>query len=385
VSELSRVHPESLVAQGLGHIDPTTAALIPPIHLSTTFERDEQHVYRSGRGYIRDQSAAYDDPEELLMRLEGGSKALLFSSGMAAITSVFCVLLPGDHVVVPRVLYWGVRKWIGDFAVSWGIEVTYVDTTSVAAVADAVRPGSTRLVWLETPANPTWDVCDIEAISVVAHAAGAIVAVDSTCASPVVQRPLSLGADIVMHAATKYLNGHSDVLVGALVFREDDAFCQRVGTWRQGSGNVLGGFEAWLLMRGMRTLFVRVRQQCLAASQIAEHFEHHAAIEGVLYPGLASHPGHEIATRQMPGGFGGMLSLLVRGDDADAIGVAGRVQLLKRATSLGGTESLIEQRRSVEGPSSPVPGNLLRLSIGIEHVDDLIADLEQALEPLAKR
>jgi cystathionine gamma-synthase len=385
VSELSKLHPESLAAQGLGHIDASTAALIPPIHLSTTFERDEQHVYRSGRGYVRDQSAGYDDPEELLMRLEGGSKALLFSSGMAAITSMFCVLVPGDHVVVPSVLYWGVRKWLGDFATSWGIEVTYVDTTSVTAVADALRPGRTRLVWLETPANPTWEVCDIEAISAVAHAAGAIVAVDSTCASPVVQRPLSLGADVVMHSATKYLNGHSDVLAGALVFRTDDAFCQRVAMWRHGSGNVLGGFEAWLLLRGMRTLFVRVRHQCSAALRIAEHFEHHPSLEGVLYPGLASHAGHEVAARQMPGGFGGMLSLLVRGDDADAVGVAGRVQLFKRATSLGGTESLIEQRRSVEGPGSPVPGNLLRLSIGIEHVDDLIADLEQALEPLTPR
>jgi cystathionine gamma-synthase len=381
VKDLWKWQPESLTAQGLGHVDPSTAALVPPIHLSTTFERDETHTYRSGRGYIRADSAAYDDPEELLARLEGGASALLFASGMAAISSVFCVLLPGDHVIVPRILYWGVRKWLGDFAVTWGIEITYVDTTSAVAVADALRPGITRLVWLETPANPTWEVCDIEAISELAHAAGALVAVDSTSASPVVQRPLSLGADVVMHSATKYLNGHSDVLAGALVFRDDNAFSQRVGAWRQGSGNVLGGFEAWLLLRGMRTLFVRVRQQCESALKIAHHFEHHPALAGVLYPGLASHAGHEIAVRQMTGGFGGMLSLLVRGDDADAVAVAGRVELFKRATSLGGTESLIEQRRSVEGPTSPVPGNLLRLSIGIEHVDDLIADLEQALDP----
>jgi cystathionine gamma-synthase len=385
VTQPDEFKPESFTAQGLGHVDPSTAALVPPVHMSTTFERFPDHTYLNGRGYARADSPAYDDPEKLLARLDEGAEAMLFSSGMAAITSVFSVLLPGDHVIVPRVVYWGVRKWLAEFAGSWGLDVSYVDTSSVDAIAAALRPGHTRVVWLETPANPTWEITDIEAISALAHAAGARVVVDSTSAPPVIQRPLTLGADIVMHSATKYLNGHSDVLAGALVIAEDDAFAQRIRAWRRGSGNVLGPFEAWLLLRGMRTLFVRVRQQCETAMKIAEHFEGHAALDGVLYPGLASHAGHDIARRQMPGGFGGMMSLLVRGNDADAVAVAGRVQLIKRATSLGGTETLIEQRRSVEGPSSPVPGNLLRISIGLEHVDDLIADLEQALAPLVGR
>lgn len=375
--------PESLAAQALGHVDPATAALVGPIHMSTTFERRPDNTYVDGRGYARADSPAYDEPEQLLAQLDGGATALLFSSGMAAVTSVFSVLLPGDHVIVPRVVYWGVRKWLAEFAGTWGLDVTYVDTSSVDAVDEALRPGRTRLVWLETPANPTWAITDIATVCSLAHDAGARVVVDSTAAPPVISRPLSLGADIVMHSATKYLNGHSDVLAGALVFAADDAFCQRIRAWRRGSGNVLGPFEAWLLLRGMRTLFVRVRQQCASALRLAEHLEHHDALDGVLYPGLATHPGHDVAESQMPGGFGGMLSLLVRGDDRDAVAVAGRVRLFKRATSLGGTESLIEQRRSVEGPSSPVPGNLLRLSVGLEAADDLIADLEQALAPLA--
>ena len=382
---MSEVHPESIAAQGLGHIDPSTAALVPPIHPSTTFERRPDNSYVDGRGYSRADSPAYDEPEQLLARLEGGAGALLFSSGMAAVTSVFSVLLPGDHVIVPRAVYWGVRKWLAEFAGSWGLDVQYVDTSSTPAVHAALRPGQTRLVWLETPANPTWDITDIAAVSQLAHAIGAVVVVDSTVAPPVISRPFEFGADVVMHSAKKYLNGHSDVLAGALVFRYDDAFIQRIRAWRRGSGNVLGPFEAWLLLRGMRTLFVRVRQQCATALAVAEHFVGHAALDGVLYPGLVDHPGHAIAARQMPGGFGGMLSLLVRGDEQDAIDVAARVRLLKRATSLGGTESLIEQRRSVEGPSSPVPENLLRISIGLEHADDLIADLEQALAPLVGR
>ena len=379
------VRPESLAAQGLGHVDPATAALVPPIHPSTTFERRPDNSYVDGRGYIRADSPAYDEPEQLLAKLEGGAGAMLFASGMAAVSSVFSALVPGDHVVVPKAVYWGVRKWLAEFPNSWGLDVQYVDTSSVSTVRAALRPGQTRLVWLETPANPTWDVTDIAAVSALAHAIGAYVVVDSTVAPPVIQRPLEHGADMVMHSATKYLNGHSDVLAGALVYKCDDPFVQRIRAWRRGSGNVLGPFEAWLLLRGMRTLYVRVRQQCASAQRIAKHFEHHPALERVLYPGLSSSPGHLVAARQMTGGFGGMLSLLIRGDDNDAIEVAARVHLFKRATSLGGTESLIEQRRSVEGPSSPVPGNLLRLSIGLEHVDDLIADLEAALAPLVGR
>lgn len=380
-----KLAPETLTAQALGGIDPTTQALIPPIHLSSTFQRQADGSYLDGRGYARADSPAYDEPERLLARLEGGAGAMLFATGMAAATSVFCALQPGDHVVVARVVYWGLRKWLATFATSWGIDVEYADTGDLGGLAAAMRPGRTRLVWVETPANPTWDVTDIAAAADIAHRAGARLVADSTVSTPVLTRPLELGADLVMHSATKYLNGHSDVLAGAVVYRSDDPFAQRIRAWRREAGNTLGPFEAWLLLRGMRTLYLRVRHQCASALAIAEHFEGHPSLAAVLYPGLASHPGHDIAARQMVGGFGGMLSLRVAGSEAEAGDVAARVTVIKRATSLGGTESLIEHRRSVEGPSSPVPGDLLRLSIGLEDPADLIADLEQALAHLARR
>lgn len=373
------VSPQTLAAQGLGRVDPATRALVPPLHPSTTFERNADNSFPDGRGYARADSPAYDAPEQLLAALEGGPSALLFSSGMAAATAPFAVLVPGDHVVVPRVMYWGLRKWLATFALTWGIEVTLADTRSVDAVANAMRPGRTRLVWIETPANPTWELADIAALAELAHRHHARLVVDSTVATPVLTRPLEHGADLVMHSATKYLNGHSDVLAGALVTRREDPYWERLRAWRREQGAVMGSFEAWLLLRGMRTLHVRVRHQVAAAQRIAEHFAGHPAVAEVLYPGLPSHPGHDIAQRQMQGGYGAMLSLRVHGGEAAAIAVAGAVRVFGRATSLGGTESLIEHRASVEGPSTPVPADLLRCSIGLEAVEDLIADLEAAL------
>jgi cystathionine gamma-synthase len=272
------------------------------------------------------------------------------------------------------------RKWLAEFGITWGLEVSLVDTRSVDAVAAALRPGRTRLLWLETPANPTWELADIAALAEVAHRAHARVVVDSTVATPVLSRPISHGADLVMHSATKFLNGHSDVLAGALVTARDDPFWERLRAWRREQGAVLGPFEAWLLLRGMRTLHVRVRHQVASAQRVAHHFAGHRAVSEVLYPGLVDHPGHEIACAQMVGGFGSMLSLRVVGGEAAAVAVAAAVRVFGRATSLGGTESLIEHRASVEGPSTPVPADLLRLSIGLEDPDDLIADLEQALD-----
>jgi cystathionine gamma-synthase len=243
----------------------------------------------------------------------------------------------------------------------------------------ALRPGKTRLVWVETPANPLWTVTDIAATAQLAHAAGARLAVDSTVATPVLTQPLALGADIVMHAATKYLNGHSDLIAGALSTRSDNHHWQQVRRLRAQLGGTLGSFEAWLLLRGMRTLHLRVSTSSASALRIAEHFDRHADVAEVLYPGLPGCHGHEVARRQMRGGFGGMLSIRARGGEAAAIAVAAQTQLWKRATSLGGTESLIEHRASVEGAGTPAPADLLRMSVGIEHVDDLIADLEQAL------
>lgn len=372
--------PETLTAQALGNVDERTKALVPPIHPSTTFERDADGEYRSGRGYSRPHNPSYDEPESLLATLEGGSDCLLFASGMAAASAVFQSLLPGDHVVAPRVMYWALRKWLIESAMSWGLDVEFLDTSDLDQLRAAMRPGKTRLVWLETPANPTWDVTDIAAASVIAHEAGARVAVDSTVAPPVITRPIEHGADLVMHSATKYLNGHSDVVAGALVCREQDAFWNRVTAWRRDAGGVLGTFEAWLLLRGMRTLFVRVQRCSESALAIARHFGGHPKLHAVLYPGLPDHPGHDIARRQMKGGFGGMLSMRHRGGQAGAMETAARVNVFKRATSLGGVESLIEHRASIEGPSTPVPADLLRFSIGLEHPDDLIADLEQALD-----
>lgn len=376
----SKPSPETLIAQALGEIDSATGALTPPISVSTNFEQAADGSYHQGRVYSRADNPTFEQAERMLAMLEGAAGGcLLFASGMAAATAVFQALLPGDHVVVARVLYWGVRKWLAEFGLSWGLDVEFVDTSDLRAVEAALRPGSTRLVWLETPANPSWEITDLRAISDLAHAAGARVAIDNTVPTPVLTRPIEFGADIVVHSATKYLNGHSDVLAGAVLSARNDPFWQRIRSWRRTAGAVPGPFEAWLLVRGMRTLFLRVRHQSQSALAIARHFEKHPALHAVLYPGLPSHPGHAIAMRQMTGGFGGMMSIRVSGGQERATAVLAAVKVFKRATSLGGTESLIEHRSSMEGPSSPVPDDLLRLSIGIETVEDLIADLEAAL------
>ena len=371
--------PATLAAQALGWIEPTTRAVVAPIHLSTTYQRDP--AYGPGRSYARADNPTFDQAEALLTALEGGQASMLFASGMAAATSVFLALKPGDHVLVPEVMYWGLRSWLRQFAAPRGLLVEFVPTGDLDALAKAVRPGTTKLLWVETPANPTWTVTDIAVASAIAHAAGARLAVDNTVATPLLTRPLELGADLVMHSATKYLNGHSDVVAGALVTAATDDFWQTLISIRHDGGAILGPFEAWLLQRGMRTLHPRVMTACAGAMKLAEHLERHLRVVEVLYPGLQRFMGHAVAAKQMTGGFGGMLSIRVAGGEAAAIAVAARVEVFKRATSLGGVESLIEHRASVEGPTSPVPKDLLRLSVGIEDVDDLLADLEQALKP----
>ena len=375
-----RIDPRTIAAQALGHVEPITRALVPPVHVSSTFERDADGGYSSGRGYSRPHNPSYDTPEELLAQLEGGAQCILLASGMAAATSVFQSLFPGDHIVAPRVMYWALRKWLTDFALPWGLQVEFVDTRERDAIERAMRPGQTRLLWLETPANPTWEMSDIASAADIAHRVGARLVVDSTVATPVLTRPFEFGADLVVHSATKYLNGHSDVLAGAIVTAEEDAFWHRIRAWRRDAGGILGPFEAWLLLRGMRTLFLRVERSSSNALAIARHFEGHHALSHVLYPGLESHPQHKLAQAQMQGGFGGMLSIRLAAGEAAAMRVAAQVSVFKRATSLGGVESLIEHRASIEGPSTPVPSDLLRLSVGIESEHDLIDDLEQALE-----
>jgi cystathionine gamma-synthase len=377
-----KARPESISAQALGWIDERTRAITPPIHVSSTYLRDADNQYRSGRVYARADNPAFDQAEAVISALEGGAQTLLFASGMAAATAVFQALAPGDHVLAPKVMYWSLRNWLMTFATQWGLQVELIDMDAPAAVMAALRPGKTRLVWVESPANPLWTVTDIAATARAAHAAGALLAVDSTVATPVLTQPLALGADVVMHAATKYLNGHSDLIAGSLTVREggvDSDHWQRVRKVRAQLGGTLGSFEAWLLLRGMRTLHLRVRAACESAQRVAEHFNGHPLVADVLYPGLPGHAGHAVAKAQMQGGFGGMLSIRARGGEAAAIAVAAHTVLWKRATSLGGTESLIEHRASVEGAGTPAPPDLLRLSVGIEHVDDLIADMEQAL------
>ncbi len=373
------VAPASLAAQAMGWVDPVTKAVVPPIHMASTYIRDDDNQYRSGRIYARADNPTFDQAEATLAALEGGARALVFSSGMSAATACFLALSPGDHVVAPKVMYWALRNWLATFATRWGLEVAFVDADRTDAIAAAVRPGVTKLVWIETPANPTWSVTDIAAAADIAHRAGALLAVDSTVATPVLTRPIEHGADLVMHSATKYLNGHSDIVAGALVGARDDAHWAKLRALRAQLGTILGQTEAWLLMRGMRTLYPRVAWACRSAERLAERFIRHPLVEEVLYPGLPSFAGHEIARKQMAGGFGGMLSVRIKGGERAAIATAARVELWKRATSLGGVESLIEHRASIEGPGTPCPTDLLRLSVGVEECDDLFDDLDQAL------
>ncbi|PTM40838.1 aminotransferase class I/II-fold pyridoxal phosphate-dependent enzyme [Bosea sp. 124] len=373
--------PRSLAAQAMGKIDPLTKGVVPPIHVSTTYIRDEDNGYSGGFIYGRPDNETTREAESVLAMLEQAKAgALLFGSGMAAATAVFQALSPGDHVVASKVMYWALRAWLLTEATRWGLVIEFVETDDLAALAAAMKPGKTKLVWAETPSNPLWTITDIAGAAEIAHKAGAKLAVDSTCASPVHTRPLSLGADIVMHAATKVLNGHSDVVAGALCAREDDEFWNRIKTVRKGQGGILGPFEAYLLMRGMRTLHVRQERQSASAMTLAQKLSAHPLVARVLYPGLPQHPGHDIAARQMEGGFGYMLSVQVVGGEAAAVKAAAHVELYKRATSLGGVESLIEHRASIEGAGSPCPPDLLRLSTGIEDIDDLYGDLDQALK-----
>ena len=370
--------PETWAAQALHAIDEATGAIVPPLHASTTYARDASYALRDGRTYGRDENPTFVHAEQLLAKLEGGADAITVASGMAAATSVFRALCrPGDHVVASRACYFALRAWLGQWSAQWQVAVDLVDTTDLDAVRAALRP-TTRLVWIETPANPTWDVTDIAAIAeVVTSRGGATVCVDSTAATPVHTRPLALGAHLVMHSATKYLGGHSDVLAGALVTAHRDARWQAIRELRHVEGACLGPFEAWLLLRGLRTLFVRVERQSRTAQRLAERL--HARGIAVLYPGLPGHPQHTVAARQMQGGFGGMMAILTGGGAERALEVVQRLRVWVHATSLGGVESLVEHRRTAEGAHSLSPPDLLRLSVGLEHEDDLFDDLVEAL------
>lgn len=361
-----------------GHtVDPSTGAVAPPIHLSTTFERGADGSYPRGFIYSRSSNPNREALERCLCALEGGAAAAAFSSGSAATMSVFHALSPGQHVIAPNDAYHGTARLLRELFAPWGLETTFVDMTDPTQVQQAIRP-NTKLIWVETPSNPLLRITDIARISEIAHAARALCACDNTWATPILQRPFELGADLIVHATTKYLGGHSDVLGGAAIARTDDEFFQRIRTIQINGGAVPSPFECWLVLRGIQTLPCRTRAHSENALKVASFLSHHRKVEAVHYPGLEGHPGYEIAARQMAL-FGGMVSFQVQGDQDRAFAVAAKVRIFTRATSLGGTESLIEHRASIEGPGTRTPENLLRLSVGLENADDLMDDLAQAL------
>src|SRR6056297_3495265 len=374
-----RLSPATVAAQAAGAIDAETGGVVPGISMATTYLRGADNALaRPGNTYGRDDNDTVRQAEEVIRVLEGAAASLLFPSGMAAIAAVFRALPSGARVVMQSGIYWGTVKWVREYCVRRAILLEEVDLADPDALAQACR-SSADMLWAETPSNPWLRTVDIASAAGHAHKAGAVLVVDGTAATPVLTRALEHGADLVMHSATKALNGHSDVLAGVLSCRDPaQPMWGEIATDRHDAGAILGPFEAWLLMRGMRTLPLRMERMCENAIAITRHLEAHDRIEAVLYPGLPAHPGHEIAARQMCGGSGYLMSVLVRGGRDAALAVNGRLELFQRATSLGGVESLVEHRATIE-PHTGIPENLLRLSIGIEDAGDLIADLDRAL------
>lgn len=380
LADTSRLSPATIAAQAAGATDPASGGVVPPLQMSTTYLRGPDYApLRPDNIYLRDQSDIVRVAETVLNQLEGAAETLLFPSGMAAIAAAFRTVPGGASVLVQRQIYWGTTKWVRDFCARRGIdlhEVEASDTDAFAAACAKVRPA---LALIETPSNPWLRITDIAAAAKAVQGVGGLLMVDSTAATPVLQRPLEHGADIVMHSATKGINGHSDVLAGVLSVRDPAlALWADVKADRHDAGAVIGPFEAWLLVRGMRTLPLRVREMSRNAQALAEILAAHPEVEDVFYPGLPSHAGHALAARQMTGGFGPLLSFVVRGGAEAALRAAGRLTLFHRATSLGGVESLVEHRHTIE-PHTGIPEGLLRVSVGIEEVGDLAADLRAAL------
>jgi cystathionine gamma-synthase len=369
---------ETLAVHAGRQVDPATGAVTPPIHMSTTFERAPDGSFPTGFVYSRSGNPNRSALEECVASLEGGAAAAAFSSGMAAIASVFQTLAPGDHVIAPQDLYHGTAKLLNETFARWQLRTSYVDMTDPDNVRREVN-GSTRLILIETPSNPLLKITDVAAVADIAHRHGIACVCDNTWATPVLQRCIDLGADLVVHSTTKYLGGHGDVTGGAVVAARDDALFGELRRIQQDGGAVPSPFDCWLILRGIRTLPYRIRAHAENAARIASFLDSHPNVAQVFYPGLEGHPGHDVARRQMDM-FGGMLSFRVRGGLDAAFRVAARTALFTRATSLASYESLIEHRASIEGPDSLTPNDLLRVSVGLENADDLIADLRQALD-----
>ena len=374
---MTAMHPATLTVHVGNEPDEATGAVAPPLHLSTTFRHGPAGERIAGYEYQREGNPTNDRLREALMALEGGQQAMTFASGMAAITTLLESLPSGARVLFPDDCYTGLRMLFEEFLPERGIQATVVDMADLNAVRAACA-APLAMLWIETPSNPLMKVADIAALAEIGHRAGATVVVDNTFATPLLQRPLALGADIVMHSTTKYFGGHSDVLGGALVFAKDDALAHKVTHRLHVTGAVLAPFSAWLTLRGCRSLGARMAMHCSNARKVADFLATHPAVERVNWPGLSTHPGHEIAARQMRD-FGAMMSIQLRGGREAALAMASKLRVFTNATSLGGCESLIEHRASVEGANPRSPQNLLRISVGLEDGDDLAADLAQAL------
>jgi len=376
----SQLHPATIAAQAAGAVDPASGGVVPPVQFATTYLRDENYdLVNPDNVYLRSHNENTRVAERILNALEGAEGTLIFPSGMAAIAAVFRTVPNGASVVVQSQIYWGTTKWIRDFCTRRQIALHEVDASDLDAFAALCRAEKPDLCLIETPSNPWLRITDIAGAAAAAHEVGATLVVDSTAASPVLSHPLEHGADIVMHSATKGINGHSDVLAGSLATNDAGApRWQMIHDDRNEAGAVIGPMEAWLLARGMRTLPLRMREMSRNAMTLAEFLADHPQVEQVMYPGLPDHPGHALAAQQMSGGYGGLLSFVVKGGAEAALNAAGRLQLFHRATSLGGVESLVEHRHTIE-PHTGIPEGLLRLSVGIEDVEDLGADLGQAL------
>jgi cystathionine gamma-synthase len=358
--------------------DPATGALREPIQLSTTFERGADGGYPHGYSYSRSGNPNRTTLEQAIAALERGSDAVAFASGSAATLAAFTLGVPGGRIVCSADCYHGTAKQLREILPQWGVRTEFVDTTDLDAVERALEPGASML-WVETPSNPLLRISDLAALAELAHRRGALLGCDNTFASPVLQQPFAHGADLVMHSSTKYLGGHSDVLGGIVVVREAGPLLARMREFQSAGGGVPSPFDCWLLLRSLATLPLRVRAQSANAAAVAGFLASDPRVERVHYPGLAAHPGHALAARQMHGGFGAVVSVQVPGGAAEALAIVSRVRLFTRATSLGGVESLIEHRASIEGPLSQTPQNLIRMSVGLEHPADLIVDLDQAL------
>ncbi|MBG6200667.1 cystathionine gamma-synthase [Labrenzia sp. EL_13] len=381
LSDSDGLHPDSLLAHAGGGFDAATGAVVPPIQTATTFVRDEDYEpVLPGHIYSRDSNALYRKTEKLLAALEGGEDSRLFASGMAAIAAIVRSVRPGGTLLAQSGIYWGTTLFLRKHCARNNIALVEADASDLSAFQDEFSVTQPDLVWLEVPSNPFLKVADIRKIAELCNGTSAVLCVDATAATPLILKPLSFGADLVMHSATKALNGHSDLLGGVVsTSNASSEVWTFISEERQNAGAVLGSFETWLLLRGLRTLALRVERMNTNAIDLARSLEAHPKVKSVLYPGLKSHPQHSLAKSQMTNGFGSLMSIMIDGGKDESLKVAGALDIFQRATSLGGTESLVEHRFTIEGEGSGIPENLLRLSIGIEHGNDLIADFDQAL------